>query len=176
MGLISRLKTWVDNEVLNYSDLNSEFDTIHTLVNGNIDENNVDTTAVATVGTSQTISGAKTLTGQTTFSERRVGTIYDNGNSGTSATIDWSNGESQKITLTGNCTFTFSNVTAGAYLTLWLVQDGTGSRTVTWPSGTKHQFGVAPTLSTGASEIDMVGIRAYDGSTYHIVGTSLDLS
>ena len=33
---------------------------------------------------------------------------YDNGKSGTSKTIDWNNGNKQRITLTGNCTLTFT--------------------------------------------------------------------
>ena len=45
MGLISQTKDWVDNEVLTYTDLNSMFDTLYTLVNGNIDNDNVDATA-----------------------------------------------------------------------------------------------------------------------------------
>ena len=106
---------------------------------------------------------------------KRSAKIYDNGNSGASATIDWSNGETQKITLTDNCTLSFSNVVAGGYLTLWLIQDATGSRTVTWPSGTKHPGGTAPTLTTTANAIDIVGIRAYDASTYHVIANSLDI-
>lgn len=103
-------------------------------------------------------------------------TIYDNGNSGTSKDIDWSNGDSQKLTLTGNVTLTFSNVSAGNYLTLWLIQDSTGSRTVTFPSGTKYSDGTAPTLTTTASAKDIIGIRAYSDSEYHVVASSLNLS
>lgn len=56
---------------------------------------------------------------------------YDAGNSGTSKTIDWNNGNDQLVTMTGNCTFTFSNPVAGAVYSLEMVQDGTGSRTFT---------------------------------------------
>lgn len=45
MGTISRSKTWVDNEKLNYNDLNGEIDGILTLVNGNIDNDNMDASA-----------------------------------------------------------------------------------------------------------------------------------
>jgi len=34
--------------------------------------------------------------------------VYDNGNSGASKTIDWRNGNKQKITTTANCTLTFT--------------------------------------------------------------------
>ena len=45
MGLISRIKEWIDNEKLNYNDLNNEFDNILTAINGNLDNNNIDTGA-----------------------------------------------------------------------------------------------------------------------------------
>lgn len=41
MGLISTIKTWVDNENVTYTDLNGMFSTVYNLVNGNIDNNNV---------------------------------------------------------------------------------------------------------------------------------------
>ena len=40
--------------------------------------------------------------------------------------------------------------------TLVLVQDSTGSRTMTWPTGVKWNKGTKPTLSTAASSIDLV--------------------
>lgn len=89
---------------------------------------------------------------------------YDNGNSSTSDEIDWANGNHQKSTLTGNCEFTYANADVGRY-TLRLIQDGTGSRTVTWPT-TKWAGGVAPTLSTAASSIDIISLY-YDGETWY---------
>ena len=53
MGLISRIKTWVTAETLGSSDLNSEFDNILTLVNGNLSEANLADDAVE----AQNISG-----------------------------------------------------------------------------------------------------------------------
>jgi hypothetical protein len=89
----------------------------------------------------------------------------DDGNSSTADTIDWSAGSAHKSTLTGNCTYTFSNpVTGGSYV-LRCVQDGTGSRTVTWPSNVKWSAGVAPTLTTTASRQDIINFY-YDGVLY----------
>lgn len=84
---------------------------------------------------------------------------YDNGNSGTSKTIDWGNGNKQKITLTGNCTFTFTapDTGVGNFL-IRLIQDGTGSRTVTWPASVKWPADTAPTLTTTAAAIDIVSL------------------
>lgn len=89
---------------------------------------------------------------------------YSNGNSGTSKTIDWANGDRQSVTLTGNCTFTFSNAAAGQTLTLRVVQDGTGSRTATWPT-LKWPSGTVGTPGTSASDINLY-IFYFDGTNY----------
>lgn len=94
--------------------------------------------------------------------------FLDVGNSGTSETITWANGNKQKMTLTGNCTVTLTAPSAAqsANLTFMLIQDGTGSRTVTWPSTVKWPGGVAPTLSTGAGDIDIINMF-YSGTNYY---------
>lgn len=71
------------------------------------------------------------------------------------------------ITLTGNCTITITSPPSGrAYsATIILRQDGTGSRTVTWPASVKWPGGVAPNLSTAASAYDIVTITTVDGGT-----------
>lgn len=96
-------------------------------------------------------------------------TETDNGNSSTADTIDWTLSNKQKSTLTDNCTFTFTAPGGPASLILKLVQDGTGSRTVTWPAEVHWSGGTAPTLTTTASKVDIICFY-YDGSTYF--GTS----
>lgn len=93
-------------------------------------------------------------------------TEYDNGNSSTADTIDWDNGNFQKSTLTGNCTYTFNAPTLKGRCQLRVIQDATGSRTVTWPASVKWPSGTAPTLSTGASAIDIITFF-YDGTNYY---------
>lgn len=84
---------------------------------------------------------------------------YDNGNSGAgTVTINWQNGVFQKLILTGNPTIAFSNIPSGVKLILMLIQDGTGSHTVTWP--TTHlawHGGSAPTLQTVAANRNIIG-------------------
>jgi hypothetical protein len=70
--------------------------------------------------------------------------------------IDWNDSDKQYGTLGGNRTFTFTSVTLGQSLKLRLIQDGTGSRTITWPSGIYWPGGVAPTLTTTASRWDVI--------------------
>lgn len=92
------------------------------------------------------------------------------------ATIDinWANGAHQYVTLGGNRTFTFTGGVAGGKYILEIIQDGTGSRTVTWPATAKWPGGTAPTLTTTAAAKDFIGF-IYDGSNYNGVATSLDL-
>lgn len=91
------------------------------------------------------------------------------GNSGTALTIDWNSGAMQTVTLTGNCTFTFTapsvDTNNWVRLVLVLAQDGTGSRTVTWPSSVKWPAGTAPTLTTTASKADIITLL-YNGTVY----------
>lgn len=92
---------------------------------------------------------------------------FDNGNSGTAKTLDWTSGMAQKLTLTGNCTLTINNPTAaGTMFTLVLIQDGTGSRTVTWPGTITWKGGAAPTLTTTNSKADIIHLL-WNGSAYY---------
>jgi hypothetical protein len=50
--------------------------------------------------------------------------------------IDWALSSARKKTLTGNTTFTFSNLADDRHVYVYLSQDATGTRTVTWPSAT----------------------------------------
>lgn len=45
---------------------------------------------------------------------------------------------------------------------LYLEQDGTGSRTVSWPSAVKWPGGQAPTLSTAAGAVDVIVLGTFD--------------
>lgn len=62
--------------------------------------------------------------------------------------------------------FTFRNGRAGGTYVIILKQDGSGSRTVTWPSAVVWQGGVTPTLTTTASKVDVVYL-VYDGTVYY---------
>lgn len=89
---------------------------------------------------------------------------FDAGNSSTAITINWTDGNAQKVTMTGNCTFALSKFNSGKTITLRLLQDATGSRTYTWPATVKWEGGVAPTGS-GANKTDIVQLY-FDGTNY----------
>lgn len=100
---------------------------------------------------------------------RDYGETSTTANSGSAYTIDLETGPVWDITLTANATFTFSNPpatgTAGSF-TLILTQDGTGSRTATWPSSVDWSSGAAPTLTTTATTgVDILTFLTIDAGT-----------
>jgi hypothetical protein len=102
--------------------------------------------------------------GSGVFTDARLASDNDAGNSGTADTIDWSLARSQKSTLTGNVTYTFSNPVAATTYVL-RVHTGAGGFTTTWPAAVHWNNGTAPTTTAAASKIDVYTFH-YDGSIY----------
>lgn len=69
------------------------------------------------------------------------------------------------VTLGGNRTFALTNLVTGRRFMLEVIQDGTGSRTATWPAAIHWFGGSAPTLTTTAGQADMVGCVSFNGTT-----------
>ena len=93
---------------------------------------------------------------------------YDNGNSSTAATINWNNGQKQKITMTDDCAFTFTDPTSGdqGNFLLKVVQDGTGGHTaLSFPANCKTPAGELFAFTSAANSIDILGVY-YDGTNY----------
>jgi len=105
-----------------------------------------------------------------------VETIKANGNQAATFAIDAGAGTTHTVTLTGSIgtALTFSNLPSDGSITLTLIitQDGTGGKTVTWPTGTKWAGGTAPTLSTAANATDIVTlvVNRSGGSTSAVYG------
>jgi hypothetical protein len=91
-------------------------------------------------------------------------------NSSTAITLALTNGTVQIITLTGNATITMPTATSGKSFILFLKQDATGSRTVTW-STVKWPGGTAPTITSTASTQDIYSFFA-DGTNWYGVTVS----
>jgi hypothetical protein len=88
------------------------------------------------------------------------------GNTGTAATINLVNGNFVTATLTGNCTFTFSNPTAGAAsFTLFLTNDATPGRSITWPTSVRWPNATIPVRTTVANKTDVYTFFTTDGGT-----------
>lgn len=93
--------------------------------------------------------------------------IFDDGSCGAADTVDWNAGQVHKIALSAaTCTLTLSNPISGAITyELAVAQDITGSRLVTWPASILWAGAGAPTLSTGASDIDYIFLK-WNGTNY----------
>ena len=99
---------------------------------------------------------------------------------GATVAIDMDTTNNHKITLTGN--IRFNNPTncdadaVGQSGSIFIIQDGTGSRTAAWGTdGGTSSFhwkgGTAPTLSTAANAVDRIDYIVYDANKIHCVAT-----
>jgi hypothetical protein len=96
------------------------------------------------------------------------------------ATITWDVIDSPvaKVTLAGNRTLSAPSGTtpiAGQFVSLLIIQDGTGSRTITWNAVYEFAADTAPTLTATASLGDLFTFR-YNGSKWLEVGRNLALT
>jgi hypothetical protein len=83
-----------------------------------------------------------------------------------------------KVTLAGNRTLAAPSGTtpaAGQFVSLLIIQDGTGSRTITWNAVYEFASDTAPTLTTTANLGDIFIFR-YNGSKWLEVGRNLALT
>ncbi len=134
------------------------------------------TTAWSTTLTSPTIAGA-TLSGAVVGADQIMSavthkdyaeTCAENATVTGTVSIDLNNGNVHSVTLTGNATLTFDNPVAtgdSSSFTLIVKQDGTGSRTVTWPGSVAWAAATAPTLTTTANKFDVLAFTTVDGGT-----------
>ena len=92
------------------------------------------------------------------------------------ATVAWDAGLGAyaKLTLGGNRTLSApTNLVNGRIYTLELIQDATGSRTVTWNAAFVWSGATAPTLTTTATRRDIIRFVASGGKLYG-TGTTLN--
>ena len=94
------------------------------------------------------------------------------------ATVTWdaSTAPVCKLTLGGNRTLSApTNGATGQFISIAVIQDATGSRTLTWNSAYEFTGDTAPTLTTTVSKADVFVFR-YNGTVWHEVGRNLNLS
>ena len=81
-----------------------------------------------------------------------------------------------KVTLGGNRTIGLaSGGVSGAFISILIIQDGTGSRTVSWNAAYEFAADTAPTLTTTANLGDLFVFR-YNGAKWLEVGRNLALT
>jgi hypothetical protein len=113
---------------------------------------------------------AKTDTAQT-FTAAQRGEITTL-TSGATVTPDFNDSNNFTLTLGENLTIANpSNCTAGQSGSIFLVQDGTGSRTAAWGSYWDFAGGTAPVLTTTAAGIDRVDYIVRSSTSIHAVVT-----
>ena len=92
--------------------------------------------------------------------------------SGATVTPDFAASNNYTLTLGQNLSIANpTNLTAGQSGSIFLVQDGTGSRTAAWGSYWDFAGGVAPVLTTTAAGIDRVDYIVRSSSSIHAVVT-----
>lgn len=89
----------------------------------------------------------------------------DEGNSGTSMTINFGSKANHKVTLTGNCAFTFTAPASARETKIRFVQGGTGGYSITLPSGT---LGTTPVLPTGVGSQSVVTLFYDRDGNWHV--------
>ena len=94
------------------------------------------------------------------------------------STVSWdaSTQDVCKLTLGGNRTMAApTNNTTGQFISILVIQDGTGSRTLTWNAVFEFASDTAPTLTTTANIGDVFVFR-YNGSKWLEVGRNQALT
>lgn len=125
-------------------------------------------------GTNATATQYNNLRKDLVLGNRIVGTDTD----ASTVTFDMGDitkGSVRTVVLGGNRTLALSNVSVNQIFIIRLVQDTTGTRTVTWFSTIKWNNGITPTLTTTANKTDVFGFICTSAGNYdgYIVGVNL---
>ena len=121
-----------------------------------------------------TANAAATLTAVQTFTAGQRGEVTALTDAASIAT-DLALSNNFSVTLAGNRTLANpTNTVAGQSGSIFITQDGTGSRTLAMGSNFKFAGGTAPVLSTAASSIDRLDYVVAEATKIHAV-VSLDV-
>ena len=91
---------------------------------------------------------------------------------GTSIAVDFNAGQNFAVQLAGNRTLESpSNCVAGQTGSIFVIQDGTGSRTLSYGGNWKFPAGTPPTLSTAISAVDRIDYMVYTSTAVHAIAT-----
>ena len=92
---------------------------------------------------------------------------------GANISVDLAASNNFSATLAGNRTLDNpSNIVAGQSGSIFIVQDGTGSRTLAYGSYYDFAGGTAPTLTTDASAVDRIDYLVRSATSIHCVFTA----
>ena len=142
---------------------------------GLLKQRNAANDAWITIGTLATANlGHAILADAQTFTGAQRGEITALTDAASIAT-DLASSNNFSVTLAGNRTLANpTNTVAGQSGSIFITQDGTGSRTLAFGTNFKFVAGTAPTLSTAASSIDRIDYVVAEATKIHAVA-SLDV-
>lgn len=145
--------SWQTPAQLGLGDMNDLVDDTTPELGGTLDHNNERATEVNTV---------------------EFNGLYDNGSSGATPTIDWQNGNYQKIATDENTLFTFSNPFVG---TITIVITYGGAHTVGFDAGyTIHEEGGTElSFTETSSAVDILKVMYLGTADNYVVGVMLDV-
>jgi len=159
----------LDNQKIRFGTGN-DLEIYHTGLNSIINESGTGDLLLQTGGTTkfQLASGGVALTGG---AAANITALSD----GATITIDMATACHHSVTLGGNRTFAApSNQVVGQAGSIFITQDGTGSRTAAFNSAFKFVGGTAPTLTTGAGLTDRIDYIIKSSNVIHCA-VSLDV-
>lgn len=134
-------------------------DRLYVKEGGSLVSTQTDTSTLATLGTAQTFTAGQ---------RGEITTLT----SGSTVTPDFADSNNFALELGHNVTLANpSNLTAGQSGSIFLVQDGTGSRTVAFGSCWHFAGGTAPTISSAASSVDRLDYIVRSTTSIHAVVT-----
>ena len=121
------------------------------LVDGQIGLN----TADGTIHIKKTDNSVKTIGIDLTWLQPVLQTVTYS----STPTINWASKDISRITLTGNAVITNSGAVDGQKLLLEVIQDGTGSRTISFTSEVRYGSDITSiVLSTAVGKMDRIGL------------------
>ena len=116
--------------------------------------------------------GANSLLGKDIHIEKAAVADIQALTDGTNISVDLNAGQNFTVTLAGNRTLDNpTNCVAGQVGSIFVVQDGSGSRTLAYGTSWDFPAGEAPTLSTDAAAIDRIDYIVHTSTDVHAVLT-----
>ena len=173
-GSVSNIKLYCESSNAHYVQLQSP---AHSAYSGNVTLTLPATTGTLIGGDAENVVKIDGAVSEKAASNATI--------SSTTAALDVRDGSVFQLTLASNITtFNWSNHAASGHVSSFVmkvIQDGTGSRTIAWPDGTnsvtvRWPGDTAPTLSSGAADVDVFVFFTHDGGTnYYGFTAGLDM-
>jgi len=132
--------------------------------------------AAATISTNgnASFSGISTFAGVSLSGTSESSILTQAASAGGTTDLEFETADNFIITMGGNTSMTAGNQKVGQSGSIFMVQDGTGSRTASWHADFKWTGGTAPTLTTTAAAIDRIDYFVKASNQIHAVA-SLDV-